>query len=186
MKTTCFRRGGEGVQRATAKPSGKSIDKAQLHPKGRRRSPEGDRKALWNFLLIPFQRNNFLKKSNVTFPFQLCFINIKNREVSRRHRGKGKAGLPQRVFKLLYPPVRIERTMGIIHHLFPFVKAFSEIFFLKYLRIVRVFKEKPGWLFKMHPICLGFLLLFAGATSKGLKRGEAPRPLDPFGVRLTS
>ena len=69
--------------------------------------------------------------------------NKKNREVSRRHRGKGKAGLPQRVFKLLYPPVRIERTMGIIHHLFPFVKAFSENSFLKFFRIVRVFKAMP-------------------------------------------
>ena len=155
LKSSRFRRGGEGVQRATAKPSGKSIDKAQLHPKGLRRSPEGDRKALWNFLLIPFQRNNFLKKSNVTFPFQLCFINIKNREVSRRHRGKGKAGLPQRVFKLLYPPVRIERTMGIIHHLFPFVKAFSENSFLKFLRIVRVF------------IYSVFLLLLASVYFKG-------------------
>ena len=96
------------------------------------------------------------KEKFITFPFQLCFINIiKNREVSRRHRGKGKAGLPQRVFKLLYPPVRIERTMGIIHHLFPFVKAFSENSFLKFFRIVRVF------------IYSVFLLLLASVYFKG-------------------
>ena len=40
----CTRRGAGGDRKAPCEP----IGKAHLHPKGQRRSPEGDRKALWN------------------------------------------------------------------------------------------------------------------------------------------
>ncbi len=59
-----------------------------------------------SFPLKTIETTNAISNKIITILFHLCFINIKNREVSRQHRGKGIASLPQRVFKLLYPPVR--------------------------------------------------------------------------------
>ena len=41
-----------------------------------------------------------------------------------------------------------------------------------------------GYIFRKHQICSGYLLLLDNVTSRGLKRGEAPRPLEPFGCIL--